>query len=124
MSAMASQITSLTIVYSIVYSGADQSVHQSFASLAFVQGIHRWPVNSPHKGPVTGKMFPFEDVIMIQFIIHVFHRRITCGHMNQFPCFVEDVLQFVYVEECLSSFYHIVSVLYFVDIICLGTSGV
>ena len=64
MSAMASQITSLTIVYSNVYSGADQSKQQSSASLAFVQGIHRWPVNSPHKGPVTRKMFPFDDVSM------------------------------------------------------------
>ena len=34
------------------------------ASLAFVRGIHGWPVNSPHKGPVTRKMFPFDDVIM------------------------------------------------------------
>ena len=30
----------------------------------FVRGIHRWPVNSPHKGPVIRKMFPFDDVIM------------------------------------------------------------
>ena len=59
MGAMASQITSLTIVYSTVYSGADQSKHQSSASLAFVWGIHRGPVNSPHKWPVTRKMFPF-----------------------------------------------------------------
>ena len=64
MSAMASQITSLTIVYSTVYSGADQRKHQSSASLAFVRGIHRWPVNSQHKGPVTGKMPPFDDVVM------------------------------------------------------------
>ena len=64
MSAMASQITSLTIVYSTVYSGTDERKHQSSASLAFVRGIHRWPVNSPHKGPVTRKMFPFDDVIM------------------------------------------------------------
>ena len=64
MSAMASQITSLAIVYSTVYPGADQSKHQSSASLAFVKGIQRWPVNSPHKGPVTRKMFPFEDVII------------------------------------------------------------
>ena len=54
----------LTIVYSIVYSGTDQGKHQSSASLAFVRGIHRAPVNSPHKGPVTRKMFPFDDVIM------------------------------------------------------------
>ena len=64
MSAIASQITSLTIVYSIVYSDADQRKHQSSASLAFVWGIHRGPVNSPHKWPVTRKMFPFDDVIM------------------------------------------------------------
>ena len=63
MGAMTSQITSLTIVYSTVNSGADQRKNQSYASLAFVQGIHRWPVNSPHKGPVTRKMFPFDDVI-------------------------------------------------------------
>ena len=64
MSVMASQITSLTIVYSNVYSGADQRKHQTSASLAFVQGIHQWPVNSPHKGPVTREMFPFNDIIM------------------------------------------------------------
>ena len=64
MGAIGSQITSLTIVYSTVYSGADQSKHQSSASLAFVWGIHRGPVNSPHKWPVTRKMFPFDDVIM------------------------------------------------------------
>ena len=62
---MASQITGLTMVYSTAYSGADQGRHQSSASLAFVRGIHRWPVNSPHKGPVTRKMFLFDDVIMI-----------------------------------------------------------
>ena len=55
MSAMASQITNLTIVCSTVYSAADQRKHQSSASLAFVWGIHRWPVNSPHKGLVTCK---------------------------------------------------------------------
>ena len=64
MMAIASQITSLTIVYSAVYSGAHQRKHQSSASLAFVQGIHRGAVNSPHKWPVTRKMFPFDDVIM------------------------------------------------------------
>ena len=66
MSAMASQITSLTIVYSTVYPGTDKRKHQSSASLAFVMGIHRWPVNSPHKGPVTRKIFSFDDV----FVIH------------------------------------------------------
>ena len=65
MGAIASQITSLTIVYSTVYSDADQRKHQRSASLAFVWGIHRGPLNSPHKWPVTRKMFPFDDVIML-----------------------------------------------------------
>ena len=34
------------------------------ASPAFVRGIHRSPVNSPHKLPITRKMFPFDDVII------------------------------------------------------------
>ena len=68
MGTIASQITSLTSVYSTVYSGADQSKNQSSASLAFVWGIHRRPVNSPHKWPVTRKMFPLDDVIMIKFV--------------------------------------------------------
>ena len=65
MSVMASQITNLSIIYSTVYSGADKRKHQSSASLVFVRGIHLWPVNSPHKGPVTRKMFSFDDVIRI-----------------------------------------------------------
>ena len=64
MNTMASQNTTLTIVYSTVYSGADQRKHQSSASLAFVRVIHRGLVNSPHKWPVTQKMFPFDDVII------------------------------------------------------------
>ena len=91
MSAMSYLITSLTIVYSTVYSGADQRRHQNSASLAFVRGIHRSLVTPPphththtphppkpphphpphpphptptHKGPVTRKRFPFDDVIM------------------------------------------------------------
>ena len=65
MGAMASQITSLTIVYSTVYSGANQRKHQCFASLGFLRGTQRSPVNSPHKWPVTRKMCPFDDVIML-----------------------------------------------------------
>ena len=73
---MASQITSLTIVYSAVHSGADQRKHQSSASLAFVRGIHRWPVNSLHKGPVTRKMFPFDDIMLQRLakpVCHLWH---------------------------------------------------
>ena len=63
-SAMASQITGVLIVCSSVSSGGDQRIHQRSASLAFLRGIHRWLVDSLHKGPVTWKMFPFHDVIM------------------------------------------------------------
>ena len=73
MGAIAYQITSLPIVYTTVYSGADQRKHQSSASLALVRGIHRRPVNSPHKGPVTRKTFPFDDVIMNYRCLCILH---------------------------------------------------
>ena len=79
MSAIAPQITSLTIVYSIVYSGADQRKHQSSSSLAFGRGIHRWPVNSLHKGPVTRKTFPFDDVIMFNSTEGYIDHRLNDG---------------------------------------------
>ena len=82
MDEIASQITSLTIVYSIVYSDADQRKHKSSASLAFVRGIHQGPVNSPHKWPVTRKMFPFDDVIM-----HVSE----IGHSSTKPTWAPDL---------------------------------
>ena len=70
MGAIASQVNSLTIVYSMVYSGADQRKHKSSASLAFVRGIHRWPANSPQKWTVTRKMSPFDDVITKYMLFH------------------------------------------------------
>ena len=69
MGAMASQITSLTIVYSTFFSGADQRKHQSSASLAFGRGSHQGPVNSPHKWPVTRKILPFDDVINMELAL-------------------------------------------------------
>ena len=104
MSAMASQITSLSIAYSIVYSCADQRKHQSFASLAFVWGIHRWQVNSPHKRPVTRKMFPFDDVIMLVLdytLMFYFHFA-----YSQFILFHCIVVMHMYVSKR--------------DMICLG----
>ena len=68
MSTVESPITSFTIVKSTVYSGKGKK-DQSSASLAFVRGIHWWPVNSPHKGSVTRKMFPFDEVIMWRICI-------------------------------------------------------
>ena len=77
-----SQITSPNIVYWIVYSGADQRRHQSSASLAFVWGIHRWPVISPHKWSVTWKMYPFEDVIIfpVYSVVQNFKRFFPIWH--------------------------------------------
>ena len=94
MTTVASQITSLTIVYSTVYSGAYQRKHQSSASLAFVRGIHRRPVNSPHKWPVTRKTFPFDYVIIKFIILLVFQcyltsqRLIICNLWYQFSCYL------------------------------------
>ena len=90
MSAMASQITSLMIVYSTVNSGADQRKHQSSASLAFVQWIHRGPVNSLHKGPVTWKMFPFDDIYHVFLCMRKMYGRwlhCTAQWWNEFHDF-------------------------------------
>ena len=70
MTMLASQISSLPVVCSIVYSDVNQRKHQSSASLAFVREIHRGPVNFPHKWPVMRKMFPFDDVIMSLVATH------------------------------------------------------
>ena len=83
MSAITSQITSLTIiVYSIVYSDADQRKHQSSASQAFVSGIQRRPVNSPHKWPVKRKMVPFDDVIMSCPVLSADRIRLVCQTLS------------------------------------------
>ena len=70
-SAMASQIISIWIVFSTGCSGTDHRKHQSSTSLALVRGIHWWPVDSPHKGPVTWKMFPFDDFLMFHSLQHM-----------------------------------------------------
>ena len=84
MGTMASQITSLTIVYSTVYSGTDHRKHQGSVSLTFVRGIHRWPVNSPHnRRPVTRKIFPTSSSLKMHQAIsradntHVTHSAST-----------------------------------------------
>ena len=89
MCAMASQITSLTVVYSTVYSGADQIYIKSPASLAFVRGIHRWPVNSPHRWPVMRKMFQFDDVIINRS--GFLNTKYTLYHMLWTRCLVHIV---------------------------------
>ena len=66
MGAMTFQITSLTIVYLTVYSGADKRKHQSFASLAFLCAGNS-PVTGefPTQMASYAEMFPFDDVIML-----------------------------------------------------------
>ena len=59
-----------SIICSTFCSGMDQSKHQSSASVAFARGIHLWPVDSPHKGPVSRKIFPFDGVIMQGVLIN------------------------------------------------------
>ena len=101
MGVMASQTTSLTIVYSTVYSSADQKKHQSSASLAFVRRIHRWPMNSLHKWPVTRKVFPFDDVIMIFGIFastSLFQMNVARPH-SCFPKLIYST-PYYYLEIC------------------------
>ena len=114
MGAIASQITSLTIVYSNVYSDADQRNHQSSASLAFVRGIHRRPVNSPHKWPVTRKMFPFDDVI----ILHQHWFRVlkyNCVNINLWYIITHSFLCFVVV-----SFRSVLSISFWITLLMMA----
>ena len=102
MSPVAPKITNLTIIYSTVYSGADHRKHQSSVSLGLAQRIHRWPVNSLHKGQATWKIFPFDDVIMIQTL-----SACRCGwhdilyasaHFNS-TCSYDDGTELLYQSE-------------------------
>ena len=124
----ASQIASLTFVYSTIYSGVDRRKHQSTASLAFAKGIHRWPVNLPHKLPVTQKMFPFDDIIMksLHLILrlgnHRFHlgvwssnkskrldymTRIAAEIMAVITLVWETIFSFEYLEDAAVSLTHL-----------------
>ena len=109
---IASQITSLTIVYSTVYSDADQRKHQSSASLAFVRGIHRWPVNSPQKWPVTRKMFPFDDVIMLPNSFYL-----MTEHIMSWPPLDVKICKVYY--QCTSIFFHFGNSPYGEDVLCI-----
>ena len=66
--------------------------HQSSVSLAFVRGIRRGPVNSPHKGPVTRKMYPFDDVIMMKpMCVRVHARAFVCSGPNRQECLCHSI---------------------------------
>ena len=116
MGTIASQITSLTIGYSIVYADADQRKHQSSASLAFVRWIHRGPMNSPHKWPVTRKMFPFDDVIMDTKVLFVclfnglqFYWQMEQGRSVAvviFGYYIQECFLLQYLYRCMNSFHN------------------
>ena len=100
MGTMASQVTGVSIVFSTVCSSAEQRKHQSSASKAFKRGIHRSPVKSPHKGPVTRKMFPFDDVIMEDEL-----RTITSNFIS--TIFVGYCFQVIVIHTFVLYFYNI-----------------
>ena len=79
------------IVYSTACSDVDQRKHQSSTSLAFARGIHQWPVESLHKGPVTWKRFPFDDVIMISVWVY--------GYVNHIYPYVPTSLNQILFER-------------------------
>ena len=88
MGAIASQISSLMIVYSTVYPDADQRKQQSFASLAFVRGIHRGPVNSRTNGQLRGKCFHLMTSSCITITAHTHtnthtHPKEQCDYKNK-----------------------------------------
>ena len=99
MSAIASQITGVSIVYSTVCSCADQRKHQSSASL----DLHRWPVISPHKGPAARKISPFDEVIIFTEIClqgslphspDIFSLADAAWKHPKYPCFCTLPLEF------------------------------
>ena len=101
MGTIASQIISLTSVYSAV-SSADQRKHKTSAPLNLVRGIHQWPVNSPHKGPVTRKMFPFDDVIILTKFrsVHIRDWDCTGSHiLNHKSDIINDGFEATLVNE-------------------------
>ena len=94
MRTMVAQIIGVSIVYATVCSGADKK-HRRSASLAFVRGIRRWPANSPHKGPVTRRMFPFDDVIMWWRHHVVMSFKLPFSHIESDNEFIVTLQQFM-----------------------------
>ena len=105
MSATAFQITGVSIVYSTVCSDAVQRKHQSSASLALMSGIHRWPVNSLHKTPVTQKMFHLmtSSWYMGPEISH------HCASNREIRCW-QQILQWRHMRAMVSQISHMSSI--------------
>ena len=103
MDTMASQITSLAIVYSTIYSGADQRKHQSSATLAFVRGIHRTTVNSRHKWPVTRKRVSIAGMPTVLYIQNAF----CIWHIKSVFCMVIlEICILLVLKICILQVFH------------------
>ena len=103
MSALASSITSVSIVCSTAYSGADQRTHQSSASLAFVRGIHRWPSHYLNQcwnivnWTIANKLqWNFHQIYTFSF--KKMHLKLPSGNWRPF-CFGLNVLISLYVDS-------------------------
>ena len=106
MSTMAAQITTLTIVYSTVYSGGDQRKYRSSARLAFFRGNHRWPVNSPHtKGQLRGKRFHLMTSSWYKGISELGDGRSIYRHISE----IVIEIPFVWEQQCWSVIHSIIS---------------
>ena len=90
MSAMASQITGVSMVCSTVCPGAGQKKTSKLRVTGLLGGIHRRPVNSPNKGPVTRKMLPFDDVIVLK-AASFFQGKEICFCYNEDSFTIVDV---------------------------------
>ena len=100
MSALVAQITGVSVVCKTVCSGADQRKHQSTASLAIVKGIHRWPVDSPHKGPVTAEKVSIrwrhhDEIIYNKYIVDIMNSDDTGVNEPIVKCSRLAVIQFM-----------------------------
>ena len=108
MSTMASKITSLTIIYATVYSGADEKK----TSTLRVTGLSPVTGQFPAQGPVTRKMFPFDDVIMHwHFGASIGDKRPTHNFLHSDLCLHSfnrlRVEFFKQKKKCICIFYHV-----------------
>ena len=74
--------------------GPTSKKHPSQALLAFLRGVHRWPVTSPHKGPVRRKKLPFADAIMKWCLTSWCSCAVTVMLIPWFQCHLRNVEYF------------------------------
>ena len=99
MSMVVAQITGVSIVCSNVYSATSKKISK-LGIIGLCEGIHRWPVDSAHKGVITRKMFPFDDVILVPSNINYRTNYIEvcfAGDIKTLPFFVQASLNSWYI---------------------------